>query len=243
MTWRSAFRATPRSCVSTATRRRGARPARDGAVPPRHPASRRGYDLAERWLAWPRPGGRSTASPTTWSARRCILGPDGNGIEIYRDRPREKWRYDGGALHGALPLDLPNLADTLADADSAQPSAPGDGRWAMSTSRSPTSRPPRPSTTVSSASTSPAGLSGSAVRLGGGYHHHLGLNTWHSAGSGPVAPGSIGLRSHEIVVPDPAEVERVLDRVRAAGIDTEPAGDGATAVRDPSGNVVHLRSR
>jgi catechol 2,3-dioxygenase len=77
----------------------------------------------------------------------------------------------------------------------------------------------------------------------GGYHHHLGLNTWHSAGAGPAAPGSLGLRSYEIVLPGAAELDRVLDRVRAAGLDAEPAGAGATAVRDPAGIVVHLRSR
>ena len=77
----------------------------------------------------------------------------------------------------------------------------------------------------------------------GGYHHHLGLNTWHSAGSGPAAPGSIGLRSYEIVLPDRDELHRVSDRVRDAGLTAENETADSAAVRDPSGNLITLRCR
>jgi catechol 2,3-dioxygenase len=73
----------------------------------------------------------------------------------------------------------------------------------------------------------------------GGYHHHVGLNTWHSAGASPPPPGSVGLRNFEVVLPDQQAFERTFERVRAAGIGAE-AAEGGTLVRDPSGNGVLL---
>ena len=73
----------------------------------------------------------------------------------------------------------------------------------------------------------------------GGYHHHIGLNTWQSLGAGAPPPGAIGLRSFEVALPDADELERVLERVREAGIEAERSGP-AVLVRDPSGNVVRL---
>jgi catechol 2,3-dioxygenase len=73
----------------------------------------------------------------------------------------------------------------------------------------------------------------------GGYHHHIGLNTWHSAGSGPPAPGSVGLRHYEVRLPDEQQLAAVLARVRTADIDTADV-PGGTLVRDPSGNGVLL---
>jgi catechol 2,3-dioxygenase len=86
------------------------------------------------------------------------------------------------------------------------------------------------------------GYPGALFVSAGGYHHHIGLNTWHSAGASPPPAGSIGLRSFEVELPSAAELELVLARVRAAGIPTT-AIDGATLVRDPSGNGVVLRVR
>jgi catechol 2,3-dioxygenase len=75
----------------------------------------------------------------------------------------------------------------------------------------------------------------------GGYHHHLGLNTWQSRGSSPPAAGAVGLRSYDVVLPSEAERQRVLTRVRSAGMPVEDAGAGSL-VRDPSGIAVVLRA-
>ena len=75
----------------------------------------------------------------------------------------------------------------------------------------------------------------------GGYHHHIGLNTWHSAGAPPVPPGALGLRSFDVVLPTAQALEAVLGRVRQAGLEEEPQAEGIL-VRDPSGNGVLLRA-
>ncbi|MEA2618885.1 MAG: catechol 2,3-dioxygenase, partial [Chloroflexota bacterium] len=75
----------------------------------------------------------------------------------------------------------------------------------------------------------------------GGYHHHIGLNIWNSRGAAPPPPGSVGLRTFEVVVPGPDELQRVLARADAAGIAIESTNSGAL-MRDPSGNGLILRA-
>src|SRR6476646_9785529 len=59
----------------------------------------------------------------------------------------------------------------------------------------------------------------------GGYHHHIGLNTWESRGGGPPAPGSTGLYHHAILYPTRAVLADALRRVIAAGIQLDGAAD------------------
>jgi catechol 2,3-dioxygenase len=84
------------------------------------------------------------------------------------------------------------------------------------------------------------GYPGALFVSAGGYHHHLGLNTWHSRGGSPPVPGSVGLRSFEVLLPDAESLASVLSRVKAAGSPVE-AQNGGSLVRDPSGNAVLLR--
>ena len=175
-----------------------------------------------------------------------LSDPDGNGIEIYRDRPRADWRTDGdGNLAMAtLPLDLRDVASELQGATGPQEHAPSG-------------------TTIGHVHLQVAeladteafyahalgfdvmvrGYPGALFVAAGGYHHHLGLNTWHSAGSQPPQPGAIGLRSYEVVVPDATELTRAADRLTASGaaVDADPEHDGLLT-RDPSGNAVLLRT-
>jgi len=174
-----------------------------------------------------------------------LSDPDGNGIELYRDRPRDEWRYADGQLEMAtLPLDLRGLADELAAADGPQPAAPAGtviGHVHLQVASIPDAEAFYHGVLGFDVMT--RGYPGALFVSAGGYHHHLGLNTWHSAGSGPAAPGTVGLRSYEVVLPDRAELDRVLDRVRAAGLPVDGSAEGPAAVRDPSGNLVVVRCR
>jgi catechol 2,3-dioxygenase len=78
----------------------------------------------------------------------------------------------------------------------------------------------------------------------GGYHHHIGLNTWESAGGSPPPPGSTGLFHVAILYPTRALLADALRRVVAAGIDLDGASDHGVSeaiyLRDPDGNGVEL---
>jgi catechol 2,3-dioxygenase len=78
----------------------------------------------------------------------------------------------------------------------------------------------------------------------GGYHHHIGLNTWESAGGLPPPPGTTGLYHVAILYPTRALLADALRRVVAAGIDLDGAADHGVSeaiyLRDPDENGVEL---
>jgi catechol 2,3-dioxygenase len=189
---------------------------------------------------WPLDG----ASDHLVSEALYLSDPDGNGIEIYRDRPRDEWRYDNGALQmSTLPLDLGDVLGELTDADSPQPAAPaGTTIGHVHLQVADIAQAEAFYNGVLGFDVTVRGYPGALFVSAGGYHHHIGLNTWQSAGSGPPAPGSVGLRTYEVQLPDQGELAAVLGRVRAAGIDTIGV-PGGTLVRDPSGNGVLLTAR
>lgn len=169
-----------------------------------------------------------------------LSDPDGHGIEIYSDRPREVWEGQVAARMTTLPLDVDGLLAELGD----PATEPFEGL---------------PDETVMGhvhlkvAEIAPtvvfhrdvlgfalmAQLGEQAAFFGaGGYHHHLGANTWESRGAQAPPPGLASLRHATIVLPDHAERERVLARADAAG-GVQDTPDGAL-VHDPSGNAFVL---
>ncbi len=78
----------------------------------------------------------------------------------------------------------------------------------------------------------------------GGYHHHIGLNTWESQGGPPPPPGTTGLYHHAILYPTRAALADALRRVLGAGIELDGAADHGVSealyLRDPDNNGVEL---
>src|SRR4051794_11247954 len=78
----------------------------------------------------------------------------------------------------------------------------------------------------------------------GGYHHHLGLNTWESSGGSPAPPGTTGLYHVAILYPDRRALAAALRRLIAAGIPLDGAADHGVSealyLRDPDENGVEL---
>ncbi len=170
-----------------------------------------------------------------------LSDPEGNGIELYRDRPREEWRRaeSGELAMATLPLDLEDLLSAApADAsDAGMPAGTTLGHVHLQVSD------------LAAAETFYAGALGFDVMVrgypgalfvaAGGYHHHLGLNTWASAGGPPADPAARGLRDFAIVLPSAAERDRVTNQVAEAGYALREERDAAVAV-DPFGIAVRL---
>src|ERR1017187_10186119 len=78
----------------------------------------------------------------------------------------------------------------------------------------------------------------------GGYHHHIGLNTWESQGGTPPPPGTTGLYHVAVLYPTRATLADALRRVLAAGVELDGAADHGVSealyLRDPDGNGVEL---
>jgi catechol 2,3-dioxygenase len=170
-----------------------------------------------------------------------LSDPDGHGIEIYWDRPREVWEGQVADRMTTMALDVNSLLGELDD----PPSEPFDGL--------------PPGTVMGHVHLKVAGIAETVAfyrdavgfalmaQLGpyaaflstGGYHHHLGANTWESSGGSPPPPGTAALRHATIVLPDEAERNRVMERIeRSAQVPHDSAA--GPVIRDPSGNELVL---
>lgn len=177
------------------------------------------------------------ASDHLFSEALYLGDPDGNGIEICCDRPRDQWPRDvQGQIQGdTLPMDLAGVLAELTH----QPEP-----WAGL----------HPGTVLGHMHLHVRAIPETLIFyrdvLGfelmidwhsalffsaGGYHHHLGLNIWGTQGACPAPPESVGLRYFTIHLPSQAEVDAVIARARSANtcVEDHPLGQ---LVRDPSHN-------
>ncbi len=170
-----------------------------------------------------------------------LSDPDGHGIEIYWDRPREVWEGKVSERMTTLPLDLDSLLGELEDPESAPfkglPAETIMGHVHLKVARIPETiafyRDLLGFALMAQLGPYAAFLSA------GGYHHHLGANTWESAGGSEPPRGAAALRQASIVLPDAAARDTVIERVEAAGNRAEYR-NADPVVRDPSGNTLVL---
>jgi catechol 2,3-dioxygenase len=168
-----------------------------------------------------------------------LRDPDAHGIEIYWDRPRELWEGEVAQRLTTLQLDVRDLVrgvDASAFDGLAGGTVMGHVHFRVAD--------------VLATNAFSAGVLGFGVMasLGdqatflsaGGYHHHIGANTWESAGRPPAPEGTARLERATIVLPDAAALDRLTAQAEAAGFAPEPLEDGGVGLRDPSGNPVAL---
>ena len=173
-----------------------------------------------------------------------LSDPDGHGIEIYADRPRSEWQWDGDRLEmGTIALDIDALVGTIADAPPQDFTGMAPG-----TTMGHVHLHVRDVDEADAFYRDALGFDVTAhygdmatFLAAGGYHHHLGANVWAGHGATPPPPGSAALRHATIVLPDVAEVDRVAGWVADAGGEPQPHDDGVL-IRDPSQNALLLVS-
>ncbi|MFN2398276.1 MAG: VOC family protein [Gemmatimonadaceae bacterium] len=173
-----------------------------------------------------------------------LSDPDGNGIEIYRDRPRSEWKQRDGRIEMTLdPLDLRALLAEVSQSDHPQAQMPAGTIMGHVHLRVADLRLVREfyNGTLGFDITNDS-FPGALFVSAGGYHHHLGLNTWGSEGAPAPPSDALGLGHFTVRLPDQAELDRVAERVRRSGIAVKETSDGLL-VRDPSGNGVLLGIR
>ena len=165
-----------------------------------------------------------------------LTDPDGHGIEIYHDRPRVAWE---GLVASRMTTDPLDVADLMGEVEDPA-TEPFDGLPAGTEMGHVHLQVADVAATIDFyrdvlGFDVMAELFGSAAFLAaGGYHHHVGANTWHSLGAPPPPAGTAALRHATIVLPDAGERDRVAARVEATGQAPESREDGVL-VRDPSG--------
>jgi catechol 2,3-dioxygenase len=168
-----------------------------------------------------------------------LADPDGNGIEIAADRPREVWP-DLETLGRPNPLDLYALLGTLGDAEPVRHADPGTivGHVHLHVNDiAPARRFYEDVIGFHAMTAMPNAVFVSVA----GYHHHLAFNTWRGAGIAP-APASetvAGLRHWTILLDGAAQLAAARQRLEAAGVEIAER-DGGLLVHDPAGIPVLL---
>ncbi len=165
--------------------------------------------------------------------------PEGNGVEVYSDRPHERWRRDGELIFQKTdPLDIDAIVREIDPATASYPGAPEGLRVGHIHLRV---------GNVAKAEEFYLGTLGLAVtrrRTGatfmstGGYHHHIAANVWHSDGAGARNEKRAGLAWFEIETADAATLDALAKRLSAAGAPVS-AIPGGIAADDPWGT--HIR--
>ena len=176
-----------------------------------------------------------------WVSEAFYLGdPDGHGIEIYQDRPKSEWKWNLDQIQmGSDPVDVPGL---LAEAGPEAPYTGLPDGTVMGHIHLKV-------TDIAATEAFYKGVlgfdvvsrwSGQALFISvGGYHHHLGLNTWQSEGGQRAPQHSLTLEQATLHLPNTAEIDRVSERLTAASVPYERQGDDLL-VRDPAGNLLHF---
>jgi catechol 2,3-dioxygenase len=166
--------------------------------------------------------------------------PDGNGIELAADRPRDQWptpeeEFSGG---GPRPLDFDALLATAAGEEPTPHVRPGLRMGHVHLHVSDIAQGLAFYRDLIGFEVW-AQMPSAAFVSAGGYHHHLGFNTWRGEGVGPQPAGIVGLRHWTIVLERAEEVAEVRARLGAAGVATEDVA-GGFAVTDPFGMTARI---
>lgn len=174
-----------------------------------------------------------------------LSDPDGNGLEVYRDRPRDTWQWQDGHVQMATdPLDVEALLNEGKELAAEQdwhevPDGTVIGHMHLRAGN------------IEQAHQFYVGLlgfeqvqrmPGALFISAGGYHHHIGLNTWQSRGAPRPPANSAGLRHFTIVLPDMEELTRVQERLQAASWPLERSEEEVTT-HDPWGNAILLTTK
>jgi catechol 2,3-dioxygenase len=168
-----------------------------------------------------------------------LTDPEGNGIEVYRDRPRESWQRDGqGIKMDTLPVNFDELLAVAPPTDfTGMPSGTRMGHVHLRVDDVPQSM--RFYCDLLGFDRM-AELPGAGFVSAGGYHHHIGMNTWASRGASPPPAGSLGLVEYVIQLPNTETRAALLERLQAAGYPYQPTAE-AIRLHDPAGNGIVLR--
>jgi len=172
-----------------------------------------------------------------------LSDPDGNGLELYRDRPRSQWKWAQGKVQMASDaIDFHDFFGEVQGEDpaAASPAVPDGTKLGHMHLRV---------ADIGEAEKFYHGVLGldvtaqlpSALFLStGGYHHHIGMNTWESRRGNPPVEPSAGLREFSLVLPGQAELDRLARQIEAAGVPLAEREATSALVLDPCQNRIRL---
>ncbi|WP_051259334.1 VOC family protein [Schaalia suimastitidis] len=176
--------------------------------------------------------------------------PEGNGVELYWDRPRQEWQWKNGlVVMDTLHIDAAAfIREHLNDDEIRQAIRPDLAEWSQSS----LAHVGHVHLQVGDTKTAhafyvdtlgfdlTARLGNSAIFVSaGGYHHHMAMNTWNSAGASR-RHDTLGLANIDLFLPEADSIAALEDRLSYAGVAYQ-RGDGQLTVYDPWNNQLSIR--
>lgn len=167
--------------------------------------------------------------------------PEGNGLEIYSDRPRERWHWsDGVVTMGTNPLNVDSILALTTTDRSTYDTAPDRLRIGHMHLRVGDIAQGRVYYEKLLGLDSTRGENPSSAFLSsGGYHHHVAINSWNSAGAGLRDRNTTGLDWFSLHIEDAALLKAQTERLENSEFATSQMADGAQTT-DPWGTIVRL---
>jgi catechol 2,3-dioxygenase len=155
--------------------------------------------------------------------------PDGNGLEIYRDRPRSEWPFiDGSVAMVSDPLDLRSMFATLDAGDvdiTSLPATSDIGHIHLQVSD--LGRAEAFYVDILGFAVMQRSYQGALFVSAGGYHHHIGLNVWAGEGIPAVRHDVAGLIDFTVLLPDSDTLDTVETRILQSGLQAQRSTDGS----------------
>ncbi|MFU2014144.1 VOC family protein [Peribacillus butanolivorans] len=180
---------------------------------------------------------RFGASDHDVSEALYITDPDGNGIEVYWDRPSSDWKWSNGEVAmGTDPLDGNSL---LAESDAEWNGLPAGTLMGHIHLHVADLRKTEEFYMLGLGFTIVNRFGGALFTSTGGYHHHIGLNTWNGVGAPAPKKNSVGLNWYSLVFTDEEARNKVIEKLNKIGAEATKE-DGFYVITDPSGNEIHL---
>ena len=190
---------------------------------------------------WPLQG----ASDHLVSEAIYLPDADGLGVELYQDRPRKTWKQASEGIEMAtLPLDLQDLIEQANQRNGSYKIDPKTDIGHVHLQVSDIDKAERFYHKTLGLDVMQRSYPGALFMAAGGYHHHLGANTWNSRGGEAAPANAVGLRSYAYRFPDEASWQSAQERLEASGYEIEERADygyaaGALA-KDEDGIGVEL---
>jgi catechol 2,3-dioxygenase len=174
-----------------------------------------------------------------------LRDPEGNGLELYADRPRERWlRRDGQIAMATEPLDLHSLLEAAGEPDAGTGISPGTRLGHVHLRVSDLDRAEDFYHSVLGFDVTTREYPGALFLSAGGYHHHLGVNIWGGTGLIPSPAEAPGLRHFTVTLPDTEDLAAIIRRVESRDVRIEETTDHglreAVTLRDWDGIGVVL---
>jgi catechol 2,3-dioxygenase len=171
-----------------------------------------------------------------------LADSDGNGVELYADKPKETWRWKLGQIEmDTLPLNLNVLTSEL---EENEPITNGIHHGTkighIHLKVSDLFKAEKFYNHLLGFNITSSSYPGALFFAADGYHHHIGTNVWSSKNGTPPPENSLGLKSFTIKLPDENYIKEILENVKNSGIETVKQANGKILLNDFDNNKIIL---